>query len=206
MKILSNLSLDTELALQNLNDIILDAIAAKKSLHTYVVATSALKEYIKSEEIIYPFPKSEIPEDSSFENWESYTFPTYISIKKARAASGLGTKIQVIHGEVDPETKKLDEDTVSVSEAIALDECYSEEFRNVCLQAIWLPVEALALQLDHVNEIFFHVEERAPIYNPISQIVTKLISDLTVKLRELNDLVDGVLFKSSEVNDLKVFM
>lgn len=192
MSILSADTMEAEIGLQGLSQLYETICDAKKRIYTWDVETQDLYSAIKTEEITFPFQKKN-EECVVDEDWyfavESYV-PTYLKIQKSLVGSGHGSKLEIIFSEIDVNTKELNEDTKDYSSAIAYDKKYSEDFRNLCLQALWLPLEAFSWQIDHVCNLLTVDQSKAPIYNPTIELAESLLNKTYTRLSLLDSLVE----------------
>jgi len=189
-----NLSADTmeaEIGLQGLSQLYETIYDAKKRIYTWDVETQDLYCAIKTEEITFPFQKEEecLVDDEWYFALESYV-PTYLKIQKSLVGSGHGSKLEIIFSEIDINTKELNEDTKDYSSAIAYDKIYSKDFRNLCLQALWLPLEAFSWQIDHVINLLYVDQLKAPIYNPTIELANSILNKTYTRLNLLDSLVE----------------
>ena len=209
MFIQSNFQLQTELGLQGLDQVYRKIADVKKDLTDSDVETNLLFYSIKTEEIIFPFG-STIPDDGIVIEDEEY-LPTYIKIQKSLIGSGYGSKLEIIFGKIDEDTRELDQDTIDVSVATTYDKSYSEEFRNLCFQALCLPLEAFSWQLDHVSNLYYSDTHKAPIYNPTAELASSVLNKIHSRLNLLNSLVtekysEKYNFESYDLRMSKCFM
>lgn len=191
MQIGSSFSIDAEIGFQGLTQLYRKIDDVKKDLHVCDVETHRLYCSIRTEEIIFPFGSSISGEDKVDELEDKTYYPTYIKIQKSLIGAGHGSKLEIIFSEIDVDTRDLREDTKDYSAATAYNKVYSEEFRNLCLQALWLPLEAFSWQVDHVSNLFYSDYLKAPIYNPTIELANSILNKTYTRINLLSDLVQG---------------
>jgi len=191
MSILTADTMEATIGLQGLSQLYETIHDAKKRIYTFDVETQDLYSAIKTEEITFPFGKKEecIVDDEWYFAVEAYV-PTYLKIQKSLVGSGHGSKLEIIFSEIDINTKELNEDTKDYSSAIAYDKKFSEYFRNLCLQALWLPLEAFSWQIDHVINLLYVDQLKAPIYNPTIELANSILNKTYTRLNLLDSLVE----------------
>lgn len=189
MQIGSSFSIDAEIGFQGLTQLYRKIDDVKKDLHVCDVETDRLYSSIRTEEIIFPFGSSISGEDKVDELEDKTYYPTYIKIQKSLIGAGHGSKLEIIFSEIDVDTRDLREDTKDYSAATAYNKVYSEEFRNLCLQALWLPLEAFSWQVDHVSNLFYSDYLKAPIYNPTIELANSILNKTYTRINLLSDLV-----------------
>lgn len=191
MQIASSFSMDAEIGFQGLTQLYRKIDDVKKDLHVCDVETDRLYSSIRTEEIIFPFGSSISGEDNVDELEDKTYYPTYIKIQKSLIGSGYGSKLEIIFSEIDVDTRNLKEDTKDYSAATAYNKVYSEEFRNLCLQALWLPLEAFAWQIDHASNLLYVDQLKAPLYNPTIELANSILNKTYTRLNLLSSLAEN---------------
>jgi len=207
MQIGSSLSMDAEIGFQGLTQLYRKIDDVKKDLHICDVETHRLYSSIRNEEIIFPFGNSISGEDKVDELEDKTYYPTYIKIQKSLIGSGHGSKLEIIYSEIDVDTRDLKEDTKDYSAATAYNKVYSEEFRNLCLQALWLPLEAFSWQVDHASNLLYSDYLKAPLYNPTIELATSILNKTYARINLLSNLVNdkNLMLQDSQKFSLGIY-